>query len=252
MSPPTSTPTPTKEITLYVDVVSPFVYIAYHILENDPVFKDVKKTYVPVFLGGIMNMAGNTPPIRIKNKDTWINQERNRWSSLFAVPMESSMPPNFPPNTLHVMRALCVIASTEDDNQRTLRAILTKLFAAFWVSHAPIFTPETYAPIIASVLGASEAERILAEAGTKGKEVLLKNTDKAFAEGAFGLPWIVCRKSTTRKRNVVVGIEEETVTETEGFWGVDHLGHVARFLGLPKPGAGAGEGEGEGGWKAML
>jgi hypothetical protein len=32
--------------------------------------------------------------------------------------------------------------------------------------------------------------------------------------------------------------------KTEGFWGVDHLGQVADFLGLERPQMG--------GWKAML
>jgi hypothetical protein len=55
------------------------------------------------------------------------------------------------------------------------------------------------------------------------------NTDKAFADGAFGLPWMVCTN---------------TQGKTEGFWGVDHMGQVVQFLGLSK-----GKGEG---WRALL
>jgi hypothetical protein len=35
---------------------------------------------------------------------------------------------------------------------------------------------------------------------------------------------------------------------TEGFWGVDHLGQVAQFLGLPVPKT-AGD---KAGWRALL
>jgi 2-hydroxychromene-2-carboxylate isomerase len=63
----------------------------------------------------------------------------------------------------------------------------------------------------------------------EGKDLLLKNTDKAFEDGAFGLPWFKCTNSKG---------------ETEGFWGVDHLGQVTDFLGLERPKTG--------GWKAML
>lgn len=71
---------------------------------------------------------------------------------------------------------------------------------------------------------------VLAEATTKGKATLTKNTDHAFAAGAFGLPWMVCTN---------------TKGETEGFWGVDHFGQVAQFLDLPKPRT-------SGGWKLVL
>lgn len=66
-------------------------------------------------------------------------------------------------------------------------------------------------------------------AAKEGKELLTKNTDQALADGAFGLPWIVATNSKG---------------ETEGFWGVDHIGQVAAHLGLEKPKMG--------GWKAVL
>jgi 2-hydroxychromene-2-carboxylate isomerase len=53
-------------------------------------------------------------------------------------------------------------------------------------------------------------------AGKEGKELLAKNTDKALADGAFGLPWFVATNSKG---------------ETE-------------HLGLEKPKTG--------GWKALL
>ena len=49
------------------------------------------------------------------------------------------------------------------------------------------------------------------------KAILTANTDRAFNIGAFGIPWFECTN---------------TNGETEGFWGVDHLGQVADFLGL--------------------
>lgn len=51
------------------------------------------------------------------------------------------------------------------------------------------------------------------------KALLATNTDRSFKSGAFGLPWFECTNSKG---------------ETEGFWGVDHLGQVADFLGLTR------------------
>ncbi|KAL2160280.1 hypothetical protein VTH06DRAFT_1453 [Thermothelomyces fergusii] len=101
------------KITLYVDTVSPFAYLAYHILRHDAVFKGCSITYVPVFLGGIMNKCGNTPPIKVKNKDTYINTERLRWARYFSVPITSSLPPDFPAFTLSIMRALCYLEAQD-------------------------------------------------------------------------------------------------------------------------------------------
>jgi 2-hydroxychromene-2-carboxylate isomerase len=44
-----------------------------------------------------------------------------------------------------------------------------------------------------------------------------ENTQKAFASGAFGLPWFDCISAEGDK---------------EGHWGIDHLGRVADFLRL--------------------
>jgi hypothetical protein len=46
--------------------------------------------------------------------------------------------------------------------------------------------------------------------GKEGKELFGKNTDRALADGAFGLPWFVATNGEGK---------------TETFWGVDHLGH---------------------------
>jgi hypothetical protein len=70
---------------------------------------------------------------------------------------------------------------------------------------------------------------VLTASTTQGKALLTANTDQAFADGAFGLPWMVCTNAAG---------------ETEGFFGVDHLGQVAEFLGLRK-GSGSG-------WRALL
>lgn len=71
----------------------------------------------------------------------------------------------------------------------------------------------------------------MAKVGTpEVKKGLSESTDRAMRDGAFGLPWFVA----TNGRG-----------ETEGFWGVDHLGQVLRHLGL--------EGRGdEEGFRAML
>jgi 2-hydroxychromene-2-carboxylate isomerase len=76
---------PNPTITLYVDIISPFAYIAFHVLQasahvritsstdlthnlqNSPAFAKVDITYVPILLGGLMQACNNSPPINIKS-----------------------------------------------------------------------------------------------------------------------------------------------------------------------------------------
>ncbi|KAK7931238.1 hypothetical protein PG985_001950 [Apiospora marii] len=217
----------TPTIQLYADAVSPFAYLAFHVLRNDDVFRGVKIEYTPLYLPGLMHACGNTTPMAIKNKDRWVEQERLRWARAFNVPMKLSIPPNFPPNTLHTMRALCAI-SLQPDGQEKLARALGALYAAMWAAHEQIGNPRVFKPILTQVLGKESTKEALAYSGTVGKSTLKANTDKAFEDGAFGLPWMVC---TNRKGQI------------ESFWGVDRLGEVLRFLSLEKP---AGD------WKSRL
>ncbi|KAH6622914.1 thioredoxin-like protein [Chaetomium tenue] len=230
------------KITLYVDTVSPFAYLAYYILRHDEVFKGCDITYVPIFLGGLMHKCGNTAPIKIKNKDTWINTERLRWARHFSVPMTPGLPPDFPANTLPIMRALCGLAESDaaaaDGKQPRLTKALDEFFSQYWEHAAATHKPEVLRATMVGLFGEKEAEEILTTSTTPpAKTALTTNTDAAFAAGAFGLPWVYCTNSAG---------------ESEGFFGVDHLGQVAQFLGLARPSPGA-EGKGSGsGWKALL
>lgn len=69
--------------------------------------------------------------------------------------MAAENPPNFPPNTLQVMRALCGVA----DDQEKLCAMLERLFHQFWVNHVQIAQPDAFVPLFKEVLGAEAAEK---------------------------------------------------------------------------------------------
>ncbi|KAL2257553.1 hypothetical protein VTK26DRAFT_9496 [Humicola hyalothermophila] len=149
------------KITLYVDTVSPFAYEAYYILRNDAVFKGCDITYVPIFLGGLMHKCGNTAPIKIKNKDTWINRERLRWATAFNIPMYQALPPDFPAPSLPIMRALCAIANSEkgDNGQPRLTRALDVFFAEHWAKGVATHRPEVLKATLEGVFGAEEAEK---------------------------------------------------------------------------------------------
>lgn len=132
--------------------------------------------------------------------------------------------------TLNIMRCLAAldVADGRSDQSRLIRTV-DALYHDFWVDHSETNDTRLLRLLLNRILGSEEATKITAAATKDGKTSLLHNTDEAFAAGAFGLPWMVCTNGNG---------------ETESFWGVDHIGQVASFLGLQRPGTG--------GWKAVL
>lgn len=231
---------PKGHITFYVDIISPFGYLAYYILRNSPVFSSVTKTYIPVVLGGIHKQCGNTAPIFVKNKDKWINRERERWAKLFSIPLRADSPPGFPVSTINAGRALTALKMESGEDKEDLCAKVIDVFwAALWCPESKVLSDlkgkgldkdgefdvknaKVLEGLMASVVGSEVASKVIGRIAEKDvKDKLLKNTGEAFEAGAFGLPWYSC---TNFKG------------ETEGFWGFDHLGHVVRFLGLNEDG----------------
>lgn len=164
-------------------------------------------------------------PSTTPDKDKWIMRERLRWARLFDVPMHDEVVSNFPPNTMHTMRALAAIT-----DQQQLGRVVERLYDDFFVHRRAIETKDVFEPILRSVLGAEAAEQAIGKAGSEGKAALEANTDKAYDAGAFGAPWFMCTRGDG---------------QTDCFWGVDHMGQLSDFLGLEKPVA-------SGGWKAVL
>ncbi|KAH7401940.1 thioredoxin-like protein [Phaeosphaeria sp. MPI-PUGE-AT-0046c] len=220
MSPP--------KITFYVDIVSPFAYIAFYLLRNSPAFKQVEVNYVPIFLGGLMKSCGNTPPLQVKNKDKWINAERIRWCSYFKIPVSKTTPPGFPVNTISIQRTLVSLSLS---HPQSLPQAISLFYENFWAHWNEPTKPENLQAIVRTVVGSDEEAKKVIER-TKSEEVkglLSENTEKAFKDGAFGLPWFV---ATNDKG------------ETAGYWGVDHMGQLCDHLGLERPSSK--------GWRALL
>ena len=131
--------------------------------------------------------------------------------------MAQNPPPEFPQITLAAQRALTYIAQHNPDR---LVACALALWRALFIDHKRIGDGKVALEAIAGVVGADAMPDIVAGSQkSEVKEQLTKMTGRAFEEGAFGVPWFV----VTNARG-----------ESEGFWGVDHLGAVAEFAGLER------------------
>ncbi|KAJ5183350.1 2-hydroxychromene-2-carboxylate isomerase [Penicillium capsulatum] len=165
----------------------------------------------------------------------WIQRERLYWAHRFGVSMTEAIPEGFPASTVDLQTALSVI---HKESPGSVASIAEKFFSIFWTkADTGIVNPAQFTPLAANELDGNTLSKVLnavsrqlasiydahtdwpssSPQGPDGKTLLHENTQKAFASGAFGLPWFEC-----------INCEGSA----EGFWGVDHLGRVAEFLRL--------------------
>ena len=178
-----------------------------------------------------MKTCDNRAPIEIRNKGAWINTERLRWAQMFSIPMAKKFPAGFPKPTLALMRCLTALNVARPD---LLTTALDALFEALWTdpTEGDLPDPKVFKEVLAKVLPEDVVTSALQRMNEPDvKKELVRNTDQAFADGAFGIPWFQCTNAKG---------------ETEGFWGFDHLGQVVRFLELD------GEVDGTGPVRAVL
>ena len=56
------------KIDLYVDVVSPYSFLAFEVLHRYKELWNLEIIIKPAFLGGVMKATGNNPPGKLTNK----------------------------------------------------------------------------------------------------------------------------------------------------------------------------------------
>ncbi|KIW67050.1 hypothetical protein PV04_06327 [Phialophora macrospora] len=205
------------KLTLYFDLHSPYSYLAFHVIKNSVVFRACDVTYIPVLIVAFIDAVGLKPPWGSPNKVRWIETDVGRWSRDFDIPWKQGWPANYPfkATTLKVQRAL-VACSLECPKQYP--EVVAELFRAFWYEKRGVQLPEVHGPIIADVVGAELAARILDRSASEDvKSLLRRHTENAIGGGSPGVPWIKARNREGQE---------------ECYWGFDHLGQTARFLGL--------------------
>jgi 2-hydroxychromene-2-carboxylate isomerase len=131
------------------------------------------------------------------------------------------MPVNFPVNLVKPNRALAYIARRHPTHLPTAFEALYHQFWGLEISNVNIGQPDGAAgflKVLREVLPSEVYEDVEKQwSGEEAKALLVENTERAEKEGVFGCPWFDC---------------ENEKGEREGFWGLDHLGQVVRFMGL--------------------
>lgn len=109
-------------------------------------------------------------------------------SKHFNVPISQQLPPGFPVNTLPVQRAL---ASLSVSHPQKIERAIELFYYDFWVEWNDPTKSATLQAILGTALNSDEeAREVVERARTEEvKQKLVDNTNNAFENGAFGLPW---------------------------------------------------------------
>src|SRR5271156_2838978 len=91
-----------KRLEFFFDFGSPTAYLAYTQLPKIAVECGAEIVWRPMLLGGVFKATGNQSPVMIAPKGRWMWLDMTLWARRYGVPL--NVPPNFPTNTLTLMR----------------------------------------------------------------------------------------------------------------------------------------------------
>lgn len=174
-----------KTIDFIFDFGSPNAYFATKALSGVVERTDASVNFIPCLLGGIFKATNNQPPMvafgGVKGKMAYEMLEIQRFIKTHGL-TKFQMNPNFPVNTLIMMRA--AIAAEEDGRlAEYINAGLTHM----WEDGLKMDDPEVF--VDAMTKSGFDGKALLER--TQDPEVkakLVANTESAVGRGAFGIP----------------------------------------------------------------
>ncbi len=187
-----------KQITFYLDFISPYAYLAFEELPKALLGLSYSVHYKPVVLGALLRHQGSLGPAEIPAKREWTYRHVLWLAHNLGVPLD--MPAMHPFNPMPLLR----LAVGTDAQGLPNRYVCETLFRHVWQGGSDA--------VEATRLQAITAEIAPERAATDGsvKAQLKAHTDEAMALNVFGVP----------------------AFEVDGklFWGLDALPMLRAYL----------------------
>ncbi|MBC7726775.1 MAG: 2-hydroxychromene-2-carboxylate isomerase [Microbacteriaceae bacterium] len=165
-----------KQITFYLDFVSPYAYLAFEKLPEALMGLGYSVAYKPVLFAGMLQHSGQRGPAEIAGKRDWIYRQVLWLAHAGGVPMQ--MPASHPFNPLGLLRLALACQADGQPN----RHVCETIFRHVWRGGAD----------------AADAARLTLLQQTLGplrdpqaddvKLQLRRHTHEAIAGGVFGVP----------------------------------------------------------------
>lgn len=171
-----------KQVEFFFDVGSPASYLAWTQLPALCEDADAELWLRPMLLGGVFQATGNASPATIPAKGKYIFIDFARHAGRYGVPLHRN--PNFPINTLTLMRA---ITAAQMHAPERLKALTDAMFKAIWVEKLNMNDPAVASTALGQAGFSSELiAGWVSDADVKAR--LKETTEEAVQRGVFGAP----------------------------------------------------------------
>ena len=188
----------TKVIEFYFDFSSPYSYIGYEDIKKNQKKNSFRIKYMPIFLGGLHNLAEITPAAFINLKSKYMIEDTKLICKKKSIKFIFNS--YFPIKTVNFMRGVII---AEEDNFEKI--YIEKIFNAIWKDGLNMNDPIVMNKVLKNIN--LNPETFLTKAtNEKIKDKLKKLTNDAFGKGIFGAPTFMVNKKI--------------------FWGQDRLSYA--------------------------
>ncbi len=192
------------------DFGSPNAYLAASVIPEIERRTATKLEYVPVLLGGIYKLTGNSSPANylkgIRNKGDYMARETERFIRRHGI-TTFRRNPFFPVNTLQLMRG-AVAAQAEGMFWPYFQAV----YRHMWEEPKKMDDPAVMREALAS--SGIDAERIVARSqDAEIKDKLMALTQDAVERGAFGSPTFFVNDEMFFGKDQLRDVEEEILAQ---------------------------------------
>ena len=200
-----------KTIEFIFDFASPNAYMTYKALAGVCERIGATVNYNPCLLGGIFKLTGNQAPFisfaEVKGKNEYNRLESERFLKKHQL-NAFKMNPNFPMNTVTLMRGL-IVAEEMDRKAEYIDAVLT----AMWENEENMGDADVVARVLtaAGFDGAAIVEKTQDPAV---KQKLMDNTSAAVERGVFGIPTFFVGDEMFFGKERIGQVEEELMAST--------------------------------------
>jgi 2-hydroxychromene-2-carboxylate isomerase len=165
-----------KQITCYIDFISPYAYLAFEKLPQSLQGMSYAVDYRPVLFAALLKANGQLGPAEIRGKREWTYRQVLWTGRTHGI--EIAMPAAHPFNPLALLRLAIACGDKGVINRRVAEAV----FRHVWRGGADATDPQRLAQLQQALTPQRDPS------GDDVKAELKSNTDEALARGVFGVP----------------------------------------------------------------
>ena len=165
-----------KQITFYLDFISPFAYLAFEKLPEALEGLSYSVAYKPILLGALLKHHGQSGPAETPAKRAWTYRHVLWLGHANGIPLQ--MPASHPYNPLAHLR---LAMSTTNDGAIS-RLVAETIFRDIWCGGEEATDPERLEALASRLTAVRDGN------GEAARASLRENAGEAIALDAFGVP----------------------------------------------------------------